>query len=255
MKKKLSQYLVENLGFSSRSQARNHIKEGNILVNGRIITKDGFPVDENDEIIVKNHEISYVSRGGRKLEAALKEFSVDLDNLTVLDIGASTGGFTECCLRYGAKKVYAYDVGHDQLHQSLKDDPRVISREGINCRYLTKNDFEEPIQFICMDVSFISCILMLEAIADILEDGCKSIVLFKPQFEIGADKLDSHGIWKDSNAVHDSLMNCQRTADKLKLGMGGIMPSPVKGQDGNQEYLLLFVKNGNNSVDLGSFEC
>ena len=100
----------------------------------------------------------------------------------------------------------------------MKDDPRVISREGINCRYLTKNDFEEPIQFICMDVSFISCILMLEAIADILEDGCKSIVLFKPQFEIGADKLDSHGIWKDSNAVHDSLMYCQRTADTLKLG-------------------------------------
>ena len=236
---KLSLFLVEKGYFPTRSQAHNAIKEGKVTVNGNIITKDGFEVDDTFTINVKKGDSMFVSRGGNKLEAALKAFEICLDKAVCLDIGASTGGFTDCCLKHGAEKVYAYDVGHDQLVESLKNDPRVIGRDGINCRNLTKEDFNESIDFICMDVSFISCRKMFNAIADILPSGKNAIILFKPQFEVGSRFLNNKGVVKDKDAVNRELANCKEEAKALELYVDGIIESPIKGQNGNQEYLLL----------------
>ena len=242
-KQKLGLWLVENGYYSSRSQANYAIKNSKITVNGRIVTKDGYLVSDTDEIIVNDEVLKYVSRGGNKLEAALKAFKIDLNGITVLDIGASTGGFTDCCLQNGARRVYSYDVGTSQLHEKLLNNPRVISKEQINCRYLKKNDFPEEIDFICMDVSFISCTKMFEAISDILSQGKKCVILFKPQFEVGNEYLCKKGIVTDQKAALNRLNDCKEYAEQLQLKLVEYIPSPVKGQDGNQEYLLYFVRN------------
>ena len=189
-----------------------------------------------------------MSRGGSKLEAALRRFSIDLKGLICLDIGASTGGFTDCCLQNGAEKVYAYDVGHLQLHPSLLVNEKVISREGINARYLKKEDFSEKIDFICMDVSFISCTKILPAISDILAEKGKSVILFKPQFEVGNDNLNKKGIVNNENAVREKLADCRKLASQLGLEVRGEMTSPIKGQDGNTEYLLYLEKHERESI-------
>ncbi len=232
---KLSVYLVVNGYFATRSQATNNIKEGKVKVNGRVITKGGFEVSDNDLIEVEMNDNQYVSRGGYKLKAALTTFKISLQNKTVLDIGASTGGFTDCCLQNGAKKVYSYDVGHDQLSEKLLNDDRVISKEGVNARYLTKNEFDEVIDFICMDVSFISCMKIFPAISDILEIGNEAVILFKPQFEVGIEHLNKNGIVKDEKAIEYKLDECRQTAENYRLHLIDIIQSPIKGQDGNRE--------------------
>ena len=239
---KISEYLVTQGYYPTRSQARNGLKASQVRVNGRIVTKDGYLVDENDQIEIRKPESQYVSRGGYKLEAALSKFKISLSDKTVLDIGASTGGFTDCCLQNGAKKVYSYDVGHDQLHDSLKDNPKIISKEGVNARYLTADDFQEEIDFICMDVSFISCIKMLPAISSILNENGEAVILFKPQFEVGKENLSDKGIVRNQLAVDENLQRCKAEADKLKLHCKGTIPSPIAGGDGNREYLLNFTK-------------
>ncbi len=239
---KLSIYLVETGEYPNRSQAHNAIKERKVMVNGKIVTKDGFEVDENDRIQVFKEEISYVSRGGFKLREALNTFKISLQNMTVLDIGASTGGFTDCCLQNGAAKVYAYDVGHDQLAEKLQKDARVISREGVNGRELYRNSFDEKIDFICMDVSFISCEKLMANIADILHDQGKTIILFKPQFEVGPAYLNNKGVVKNAEIVNRKLSECIGEAARLHLKHRGTVKSPIKGQNGNQEYLLYFEK-------------
>lgn len=241
-KVKLSVYLVEKGYYPTRSQATNFIKAGKVRVNSRVITKGGYEVNENDFVEVEVEENRYVSRGGYKLEAALKEFRISLENKTVLDIGASTGGFTDCCLQNGAGKVYAYDVGHDQLALKLRNDPAVVAKEGVNARYITKNDFEDSIDFICMDVSFISCTKIFGAISDILTEGKDAVILFKPQFEVGNAHLNKNGIVNDQNAVTDKLNETETIARQFALKVTGKMLSPIKGQDGNQEYLLHLVR-------------
>ena len=242
---KLSIYLVEQGEYPNRSQAHNAIKERRVTVNGKIITKDGYEVNENDEISVFKEDVSYVSRGGFKLREALNTFKIDLQNMTVLDIGASTGGFTDCCLQAGAKKVYAYDVGHDQLTEKLLRDDRVVSKEGINGRELYRNSFDEKIDFICMDVSFISCTKLLSNIADILHDKGKTVILFKPQFEVGPGNLNNKGVVRNNSAVQEKLSECISEAKKSDLIHRGTVKSPIKGQNGNQEYLLYFEKEEN----------
>lgn len=241
-KVKLSVYLTESGQFPTRSQATNYIKAGKVKVNGRIITKGGYEVSDSDNIEVEKEELSYVSRGGHKLEAALKTFRISLENLTVLDIGASTGGFTDCCLQFGAKKVYAYDVGHDQLAEKLLNDHRVIAKEGVNARYLRKADFPEQIDFICMDVSFISCSKIFEAISDVLETGKEAVVLFKPQFEVGNAYLNKNGIVNNQDIVAQRLKETEEAALQHGLKLIEYMLSPIKGQDGNQEYLLHLIR-------------
>ncbi len=250
MKIKLSQYLVENKYYPNRSQAHNAIKERKVRVNGIVITKDGYLVSDDDEITVEKLLTTYVSRGGHKLEAALKEFGISLKNKAVLDIGASTGGFTDCCLQNGARIVYAYDVGHDQLNEKLKKDDRVVSNEGINARFLKKSDFVDEIDFICMDVSFISCTKIFEAISDILSSNKQAVILFKPQFEVGKEFVNKKGLVNDKNAISQALVNCQNEASNLQLSIEKIIPSPIKGQDGNQEYLLLLTKDGKKTIEL-----
>jgi 23S rRNA (cytidine1920-2'-O)/16S rRNA (cytidine1409-2'-O)-methyltransferase len=239
---KIARWLVDHGLFSSRSQADQALKQGRVTVNGRVVTRDGFPVRPQDTIKVFLPEEQYVSRAGHKLKAALYAFSIDLQDKVVLDIGASTGGFTDCCLQAGAKRVYAYDVGHGQLAGSLRRDPRVISREGINARYLTPEDVPEPVDFICMDVSFISCRLILPALAPLLAPGKQAVILFKPQFEVGPEAVGKGGIVTDQQAVLAALEDCQSLLESLKCTQAGLLPSPLKGADGNQEYLLYVIK-------------
>ncbi len=182
---RLDVYLTEKNYYSSRSQASLAIKERRVQVNSRTITKAGYEVEENDIVTVKKQQYTFVSRGGQKLLEALNKFDINLTDKIVLDIGASTGGFSDCALQFKAKKVYAYDVGEGQLAEKLRNDPRVVVKEKINARYLKKEDFKDMIDFICMDVSFISCTKIFEAISNILNDNKEAVILFKPQFEVG----------------------------------------------------------------------
>lgn len=241
---KLSIYLVELGHYPTRSQAHNAIKEGKVTVNGRVVTKDGYEVNEADLISVTREDDIYASRGGYKLREALKSFEIDLNGLTVLDIGASTGGFTDCALQHGAAKVYAYDVGHDQLAEKLRKDPHIIAREGVNGRELHRSDFDEKIDFICMDVSFISCSKLLANISDILPDNGQAVILFKPQFEVGPQNLNNKGVVKNNALVNAKMKETREMARILKLKLNGTVRSPITGQNGNQEYLMYFVKEG-----------
>ena len=241
---KLSIYLVEQGYYPTRSQAHNAIKERKVTVNGRIVNKDGYEVNESDLITVAMEDDMYVSRGGYKLREALNAFKIDLTDLTVLDIGASTGGFTDCALQHGARKVYAYDVGHDQLAEKLRNDPRIISREGVNGRDLHREDFPEKIDFICMDVSFISCSKLLANIADILHEGGQAVILFKPQFEVGPNNLNNKGVVRNNALATAKMKETREMARILKLKHKRTVRSPITGQNGNQEYLMYFIKEG-----------
>ena len=240
---RLDVWLTENEVFSTRSRAQQAIKAGEIRVNGRVITKSGHEVSEEDRIEYEKPEYTFVSRGGYKLLEAIRHNGIDLQGKTVLDIGASTGGFTDCVLQMGACKVYAYDVGVGQLTNSLREDPRVIVREHINCRSLTKEDFKEDIDFICMDVSFISCVKMLDAIVSILSPGKEAVILFKPQFEVGSRYLNGQGIVTDDRIVKDRLQETKAQMALRKLEVISVIESPIRGGDGNREYLIYLKKN------------
>jgi len=239
---RLDNLLLEKHLFSSKSKAQTCIRNGFCSVNGRIITKCGYEANIDDIIDIKEAYDSYVSFGGYKLEKALNDFKISLNNKTVLDIGASTGGFTDCCLKHGAKFVYAYDVGHNQLHFSLKSKPNIKSIEGINARYLKKDEFDKKIDFICMDVSFISCTTILPNISEILSNQGEAVILFKPQFEVGHQYLNTHGVVINKDIVKEKLNNCIQIANDLKLKCLSVTDSVVKEKNGNQEYLLYFVK-------------
>ncbi len=239
---RLDLYLVEKDYFTTRSKAAAAIKEGHVKVNGIQITKAGFTVAESDVVEVLQDINKFVSRGGFKLLKALEFFNIDLTDKIVLDIGASTGGFTDCCLQNKARKVYAYDVGHSQLDSSLLADSRVVAREKINCRYLTREDFLDNIDFICMDVSFISCNRMFAAISDILTVNKEAVILFKPQFEVGCDYLNRQGIAINDKIIQARLKETINNAEKYKLKLIDKTISPIKGGDGNKEYLLYFRK-------------
>lgn len=239
---RLDLYLVENNYFTTRSKAALAIKEKDVKVNGKIVTKAGFDVSEDDVIEINKDINQFVSRGGLKLLKALEIFRIDLTDKIVLDIGASTGGFTDCCLQNGAKRVYAYDVGHSQLDASLLNDKRVLAKENINCRYLNRDDFNENIDFICMDVSFISCTKMFEAISNILSVDKEAVILFKPQFEVGSDYLNRQGIVINDKIIEIRLNETIKQAEKFNLKLIDKTVSPIKGKDGNKEYLLYFKK-------------
>ncbi len=239
---RLDVYLVENNYFTTRSKATLAIKENKIKVNGKLITKAGFNVDENDVIEIKEDINPFVSRAGLKLAFALETFNIDLNDKIVLDIGASTGGFTDCCLQNKAKKVYAYDVGHSQIEKSLINDKRVVIKEKINCRYLKRQDFIDDIDFICMDVSFISCTKMLQAISNVLTTNKEAVILFKPQFEVGNKYLNRQGLVIDDKIIKIRLNETLNLAKEFDLQLINKVISPITGKDGNKEYLLYFKK-------------
>jgi len=239
MKERLDKVIKQRRLTRSRSRAQRIIEAGRVKVDSRVITRPGHPIDSEAEIEILRFE-RYVSRGGEKLEAALEQFQVTPKGNVCLDIGASTGGFTDCLLQHGAKKVYAIDVGHDQMHAKIRRDPRVVAREGINARYLEPQDIGEPIDLVVVDVSFISLKLVLPPLADILVPNGEIVALVKPQFEVGKDLLPKDGVVKNT-ADRDAVLTNIRTFVETETPWCVIdqMTSPVQGDKGNVEYCLL----------------
>ncbi len=243
-------YLAEKGLCESRSRAKSYIEGGMLYVNGANIKKCSFDITENDEVELRGEVIPFVSRGGLKLLGAIEAFSLDVTGLTAVDIGASTGGFTDCLLKHGAKKVYAVDCGKDQLHRSLISDPRVKNIEGFNARELTDKTLGEKCDLAVMDVSFISQTLLHEAVSSVLKDGGTFISLIKPQFEAGRSALSKGGIVKNQKAHISVIRSVTRSANTFGLALTGLIPSPIEGGDGNREYLASFVLGGIQTVEL-----
>ena len=239
---RLDQYLYENGYYASRTKAQDAIREGLISVNQKTVNKSSFDIKEEDTVEVIELD-KYVSRAGDKLEQAVTEFKIDLKDKIVCDIGSSTGGFTDCCLTHGAQKVYCVDVGTNQLHEKLRNDPRVIVRENTNARYLKKDDFIEEIDFVCMDVSFISSSLLLAAISDILREGGEAVLLIKPQFEVGSRNLNKHGVVKSEKERERAKEEILALLPTYKLVKYNCVSCNLSGRSGNQEYLLHVKKS------------
>lgn len=243
MSVRLDVALTERGLTESRTKALERIKSGAVKVNGVPITKPAFPVSEEDRITCdREGECPYVSRGGYKLEAALDAFGVDPAGLLCLDIGASSGGFTDCLRQRGASRIYAVDAGRDQLHPSLRADPKVVSLENRNARYLTENDIPETVDLIVMDVSFISQTKLYAALLPFLKPNGKMITLIKPQFEVGRSGIGKGGIVKDEKARQSAVTSVTEAAALYGLACQRVIPSPILGGDGNREFLALFLK-------------
>ncbi len=246
---RLDVYLVTAYLCQTRAEAQRAVKEGRVFVNGTVVTKCAFEVEVQADVSILSGGCPYVSRGGEKLKGALEAFDIDVTNVVALDIGASTGGFTDCLLQHGAKRVYALENGCGQLHPSLQEDMRVISLEHTNARYMTKELFAEPITFVCMDVSFISQTLILPAIATVLEADGALVTLIKPQFEVGRAHVGKGGIVKDVRARELAVTEVCNFAASLGFIRKGLIESPIKGGDGNTEYLAYFEKQKGEPCD------
>ncbi|MCI6646211.1 MAG: TlyA family RNA methyltransferase [Oscillospiraceae bacterium] len=241
-KQRLDQLVFERGLTESRERAKTTIMSGIVYVNGQKVDKPGTPVDPEADIEVRGNALPYVSRGGFKLEKALKVFPVDPAGKVCIDCGASTGGFTDVLLKNGAAKVYAVDVGYGQLAWSLRTDERVINLERTNVRYITEEQIPEPLDLAVMDVSFISIKLVIPAVGKLLKDGADYICLIKPQFEAGKDEVGKKGVVRDP-AVHlaviRSFMEFVETSEFTLMGLDF---SPIKGPEGNIEYLAWLKK-------------
>ncbi len=239
MKKiRLDQLLVEKGLAESREKAKRLILAGQILVDGHPSPKPGHPLAPDHKIILKE-AARFVSRGGDKLEGAMEAFELDLTNKVCLDIGSSTGGFTDCMLQHGATKVYAVDVGKGQLHWKLREDDRVIVMEGTNARYLTAEDIPEAADFASIDTSFISLTKILPAVKTLLKPGGEIVSLIKPQFEAGKEAVDKgRGVITDP-AIHEEVIAMVQAFGTEELGLEwlGLSTSPLKGPKGNVEFL------------------
>lgn len=247
MKQRLDVLLCEKGYVQSRERAKELIENGQVLVCGKPAKKAGQSVEETVQIEITGEQNPYVSRGGLKLDKAIKVFGITLSDAVAMDIGASTGGFTQCMLQNGAAKVYAVDVGTDQLHESLKTDARVINMEKTNIRSLALSDVE-MLDFISVDVSFISLKLVLPKVAEFLKADGKAIVLIKPQFEAGKQHLNKKGVVKDKKIHLSVVRETAEFAKSLGLGSLGLDFSPIRGPEGNIEYLLYVHKNDQSAV-------
>ena len=235
-KQRLDVALVERGLVDTRSKAQSLIMARRVLVNGQFVDKAGASVASEDEVTVAELEHPWVGRGGMKLAHALKEFGISVEGKVCADIGASTGGFTDVMLKSGARKVYAIDVGYGQLDVSLRNDPRVINREKTNARYLQAENFEEPIEFVSIDVSFISLTLILPAITRFLEG--ELVALIKPQFEVGKHDVGKGGIVRDEAKRQAVVENVVNFARQEGFEVDRVIESPVKGAEGNVEFLM-----------------
>lgn len=236
-KERLDVLLVEKGLCESRSRAQAVIMSGEVYVNGQKSDKPGTPTDVEAEIEIRGNACPYVSRGGLKLEKALRDFGVDPTGLTCLDSGASTGGFTDCLLQNGAKQVFAIDVGYGQLAWSIRTDPRVVCMERTNIRYVTPEQLGTPVQLAVIDVSFISLRIVLPAVKALLSADGQIICLIKPQFEAGKENVGKKGVVRDP-AVHQAVLNSfLQLADELQMTVCNLTFSPIKGPEGNIEFL------------------
>ena len=236
-KKRLDVLLVEQGLADSRQKAQALIMAGQVYTGERRCDKAGQTLDEGTVLEVRGQPMPYVSRGGLKLEKAMKAFSITLKDKIAADIGASTGGFTDCMLKNGASKVYAVDVGYGQLAWAIRNDPRVVCLERTNARYLTREQIPEPLDFASIDVSFISLGLILPAVRPLLKDAGEAAVLIKPQFEAGREKVGKKGVVRDP-AVHlEVLEQFLSQAERSGFSVKGLDFSPILGPEGNMEYL------------------
>lgn len=241
-KTRLDVLLTEQGLQESRQKAQATIMSGLVFVNGQRVDKPGTAVPNDARIEIRGNTLRYVSRGGLKLEKAMAEFSIDLKGCICGDIGASTGGFTDCMLQNGADKVYAVDVGYGQLAWKLREDPRVVCLERTNARYLTHEQIPDELDFASIDVSFISLKLILPAVAGVLKNGGQVASLVKPQFEAGKEKVGKKGVVRDPAVHKEVLEHYLGHAKEAGFGVLGLTYSPIRGPEGNIEYLGFLQK-------------
>ena len=249
MKERLDLLLVQKGFFESREKAKRVIMTGVVFVDGRREDKAGTKVDEEAEIVVKGGTCPYVSRGGLKLAKAVSEFELDLNGAVCADMGASTGGFTDCMLQNGAAKVYAMDVGYGQLDWKLRTDERVVNMEKTNIRYLDRALVEEPLDFVSIDVSFISLTLILPVAYDLMRDDGRLVCLVKPQFEAGREQVGKKGIVKDKPVHRSVILKVADFSRSLGFAIQGITFSPMTGAKGNIEYLIYMKKTAGSGMN------
>ncbi len=249
-KMRLDKLLRREEYFPSRSKAKRSIMAGQVYVNGELVDKAGTQVEVDAEIEVKGNDNPYVSRGGLKLEKALKEFNVNPAGKEIIDVGASTGGFTDCLLQKGADKVYAVDVGYGQLAWKLREDPRVEILEKTNFRHLTTEDLSVEVPLVVIDVSFISLRLIIPPALQFLKERGEIVTLVKPQFEAGPERVGNKGLIKDKHVHQDVLNELSEFFDSKSLFLKNLTYSPITGASSkNIEFLMHLTKNGDNNLD------
>ena len=241
-KMRLDVYLADNSLVNSRTDAKNFIMAGSVTVDGKVIKKPAFVISGSENIIVDTSGKKFASRGGLKLEAAIDEFKIDPTGLVALDVGASSGGFTDCLLQRGASRVISVDSGSGQMIQRLREDSRVTVIENFNARYMSKDDFDVIPEIVVMDVSFISAKLIIPAVYSVLAEGGGFVCLIKPQFEVGRSGLNKKGIVKNDLLRKAAVDDVIQSAIALGFTCHGLIESPILGGDGNMEYLGYFKK-------------
>lgn len=242
-KARLDVALFEKGFAESREKAKALIMAGQVYVNGNKVTKSGESIKPEDTIEVRGEKMPYVSRGGYKLEKAVKEFGLTLNGAVCMDIGASTGGFTDCMLQNGAKKVYSIDVGYGQLAWKLRTDERVVNLERTNFRHVTKEIIPEEIDFASVDVSFISLKLIIPVMKELLKDGGKAVCLIKPQFEAGKEKVGKKGVVRELSTHIEVVSEIKNFVLENGFSVLNLDFSPIKGPQGNIEYLIYIQKD------------
>lgn len=249
---RLDVYLTEKGLTASRERAKALIMAGQVYIKNQKCDKAGTMLDENEaDVEIRGEQLKYVSRGGLKLEKAMEQFPIDLNNKVTMDIGASTGGFTDCMLQNGAKKVFAVDVGYGQFAWKLRQDPRVVNMERTNIRYVTPEDIGEEIDFASIDVSFISLKLVLPTAYNLLSPDGEIVALIKPQFEAGRGQVGKKGVVRDKNIHFEVIRSVLNFATENGFSVLGLSYSPIKGPEGNIEYLAFIKKSDeiNNLTD------
>jgi 23S rRNA (cytidine1920-2'-O)/16S rRNA (cytidine1409-2'-O)-methyltransferase len=242
LRERIDKLLVDRGLADTRTKAQALVMAGAVLVDEQLVNKPSELFSHDANIRIKDTATQrYVSRGGLKLEGALREFSIDVSGLVCLDVGASTGGFTDCLLQHGARKVIALDVGHNQLDWRIRNDPRVEVREQANARHLAQSDFAERFDAVTIDVSFISLTKILPAVVPLLAKTGRVIALIKPQFEVGKGEVGKGGIVRDAAQHQRVIAEVNAAAESLGLKVAGLIESPIKGADGNVEFLALYV--------------
>lgn len=251
MKERLDVILVNQGHAPSREKAKAIIMSGNVYVNGQKEDKAGSQFDESKiQLEVRGSQLKYVSRGGLKLEKAMESWGIRLEGSVCMDIGASTGGFTDCMLQNGAVKVYSVDVGHGQLAWKLRNDERVVCMEKTNFRYMVPEDIEDALDFASVDVSFISLTKILIPARNLLKDGGRMVCLIKPQFEAGKDKVGKKGVVRERSVHEEVVRKILDYADSIGFEVIDLEYSPIKGPEGNIEYLMYIQKDALRSLEL-----
>ena len=241
MKKRLDLILVEREFFETREKAKREIMVGNVIVNDQVVTKAGTIFKDNGELNIRiKDKLKYVSRGGLKLEKAIKTWNLDFSDKLVLDIGASTGGFSDCALQNGAKRVYSVDVGKNQLDWKLRNDDRIVSLEEMHIKDLKEEDIEnQKVDFIVIDVSFISLTKVIPYLEKFLAKDGKAVMLVKPQFEVGREKIGRNGVVENEEYHDEAIKKIIHFSKEYGYELIGVEDSPIKGAKGNKEFLML----------------